>query len=269
MAQNHLLEGFFSYMGNKNSLCDWIIPQFPMHKTYVEVFGGTFAIGLNKPKIDGVVEIYNDFNSNLSNLFEIVRTRHEEFLEELDKTIISEEWHKKFYGNHSDFSPMENAVRYFYVMLYTFRGKYDGGFSYTAENSYCKMMERKREVIKEIHKRIKNVIVLNKNCFDVVRQNNDKDTLLYLDPPYVDTEQYYKHLAGTFGETEHIKLRDMLEQHKGHFFLSYEDDPLVSDLYRKFKIHRKQLFRGSSNTVRYEVLVTNYEPVQNLFSFPN
>lgn len=265
MARNSdLIASFFSYMGNKHNLVDWIVPYFPQHKTYVEVFGGTFAVGLNKPKSD--VEIYNDLNSNLANLFHVVRTDLDSFLSELDKCVVSEDWHKMFYNNHSKYTELENAVRYFYVMCFTFRGKYDGGFSYSAEASYGKMLQSKVQIIKEIHNRIKNVIILNKPCFDVIKQNNEKDTLLYLDPPYVNTEQYYKNLAGAFTETEHIRLRDMLEQHKGYFFLSYEDDELVSDLYRKFHIHRKQLLRESSGSKRYEVLVTNYMPQNTLFS---
>lgn len=261
---NELISGFFTYMGNKHDLAKWIIPYFPKHKVYAEIFGGTGAILLNKPKSQ--VEIYNDFNSNLSNLFHVVRTRYDEFVEQINKLVISEDWHKMFYKNHSGDNELENAIRYYYVMVFTFRGKYDGGFSYTSEPSFCNTLQRKLPELKDIHERIKNVIILNKTCFDVVKQNNDKDTLLYLDPPYVSTEMYYETLAGSFTETDHIKLRDLLEKHTGYFFLSYEDDELVSDLYGKFHIHRKELLRASSKSTKYEVLITNYKPQNTLFS---
>lgn len=262
-----LISGFFSYMGNKHDLAKWILPYFPQHKTYVEVFGGTFAIGLNKPKSQ--VEIYNDLNGNLSNLFHVVRTRYDEFVEQLNQMIVSEAWHKFFYKNHNDpNNELENAVRYYYVMCFTFRGKYDGGFSYTNEKSFTTTLQRKLPELKEIHDRIKNVIILNKTCFDVVKQNNQPDTLLYLDPPYVSTESYYETLAGGFTETDHVKLRDLLANHKGYFFLSYEDDELVSDIYHEFHIHRKNLLRASKNQVVEEVLVTNYKPQNTLFSIP-
>lgn len=261
---NDLISGFFSYMGNKHDLAKWIIPYFPKHKVYVEVFGGTFAIGLNKPKAD--VEIYNDLNGNLSNLFHVVRTRFDEFTAQLEQMIISEDWHKLFFGNHNDFDELENAIRYYYVMLFTFRGKYDGGFSYDDVPSFGNTLTRRIPELKDIHNRIKNTIILNKPCFDIIRQNNKPETLLYLDPPYVSTEMYYKNLAGSFTETDHIKLRDLLEKHTGFFFLSYEDDELVSDLYGKFHIHRKELLRQTSKTKKYEVLVTNYKPQNTLFS---
>lgn len=263
---NDLVSGFFSYMGNKHDLVDWIIPLFPQHKTYVEVFGGTFAIGLNLQDV-GQVKIYNDLNKDLSNLFHVVRTQYEDFQAEIDKMIVSEDWHKMFYRNHSDYTPLENAVRYYYVMCFTFRGKYDGGFSYTDERSFAEMLQRKKQDVKAIHERIKNVIILNKPCFDVIRQNNEEGTLLYLDPPYVSTESYYSTLAGGFTETDHIKLRDMLEKHKGYFFLSYEDDELVSDLYSGFHIHRKNLLRATNKSTRYEVLVTNYKQRTTLFNY--
>lgn len=259
-----LISGFFSYMGNKNNLVDWIVPKFPAHKTYVEVFGGTFAVGLNKPKSS--VEIYNDLNGNLSNLFHVVRTRYDEFVDEINKLVISEDWHKLFFKNHNGDDELENAIRYYYVMVFTFRGKYDGGFSYQPEVSFCKTLQRKLPELKAIHERIKEVIILNKSCFDIIKQNNSEDTLLYLDPPYVKTESYYETLAGQFTETDHIKLRDLLAKHKGKFFLSYEDDEMISDLYSNFHIYRKELTRQSSKTAIYEVLVTNHKPDNLLFS---
>lgn len=264
MASNgEMLQPFFTYMGNKLDLADWIIPHFPPHKIYIEVFGGTFSIGLNKPKSH--IEIYNDLNKSLSNLFHIVRTRYEEFCKQVDQFILAEEWYRMFHHNHDSEDELEDAVRYYFVMCLTFRGKYDGGFSYIKEKSYTEIFERKRGNLNDIHKRLKNVIITNKDCFTIVKQNNSEDTLLYLDPPYVNTEGYYKNLAGEFGVTEHIKLRDLLTKHKGYWFLSYEDDMLVCDLYREYIIHRKEITRGSSGVKKTEVLITNYKPQKTLF----
>lgn len=258
-----IVEPFFTYMGNKLELADWIVPFFPKHKTYVEVFGGTYAIGLNKPKAQ--IEIYNDYNRGLANLFHIVRTRYDEFSEQLDKCIISEEWYKTFHKDHNTSDELEDAIRFFYVMSLTFRGKFDGGFSYIKSPGFTEILEKKQAIVKAIHERIKNVIVLNKNYVDVIVQNNDAETLLYLDPPYVKTEVYYKSKAGSFKTTDHLQLRDLLYKHKGYFFLSYEDDPMIAELYSDCHIHRKQLTRNTNGVSIHEILVTNYKPTQTLF----
>ena len=72
--------GIVKWQGGKTSLLDEIVPRFPKgFKTYVEVFGGAGAVILNK-KIKTDVEIYNDYNSDLVNLFRVVKHRVFEFV---------------------------------------------------------------------------------------------------------------------------------------------------------------------------------------------
>lgn len=46
------------YLGGKNRIAPWIIGFFPPHKFYVEPFGGSAAVLLNKQP--AFLEIYND-----------------------------------------------------------------------------------------------------------------------------------------------------------------------------------------------------------------
>ena len=61
------------------------------------------------------------------------------------------------------------------------------------------------------------------------------DAFFYLDPPYVGTENYYKDIDG-FGIREHEELARMLKSIKGKFLLSYNDSPIVRELYKDFTI---------------------------------
>lgn len=258
----------FSYMGNKTSIVDWVISYFPPNypsMTYVEVFGGTGAVLMNK--IPSKVEIYNDFNSHLTNFFEVIRSHRDEFFEQLDQLIVSEDLYKYFYDN-IDNSPndIERAIRYFYIMSFCHKGKFNGGFSVIPDADYIQKLQWKKACLTYISKRMKNCLVTNKSYEKVITGNNREDVLLFLDPPYVNTEGYYKQLAGQFTQQDHIKLRDLLKKHKGTFVLSYEADPFVSDLYSDFMILGKNKYRPGKGEYAEEVLVTNRKETITLFS---
>lgn len=258
----------FSYMGNKTSIVDWVISYFPDGYTqmrYVEVFGGTGAVLMNKAP--SKVEIYNDFNSHLTNFFEVVRSNREEFFKQLDQLVVSEDLYKYFYEN-IDKSPndIERAVRYFYIMSFCHKGKFNGGFSVIPDENYIQKLTWKQACLTYISKRMKNCIITNKSYEKVITANNTEDTLLFLDPPYVKTEMYYKQLAGQFTQQDHLKLRDLLAEHKGIFVLSYEADSFVSDLYSDFTILGKNKYRPGKGSYAEEVLITNAKKSNTLFS---
>lgn len=257
----------FAYMGNKSTIVDWVISYFPPQYTkmrYVEVFGGTGRVLMEK--IPSEVEIYNDFNSHLTNFFEVVRSHKEEFFEQLDQLVISEDLYNYFYNN-IDKSPndIERAVRYFYIMSFCHKGKFNGGFSVIPEPSYTHKLETKKATLEYISRRLKNVLITNKSYEKIVTANNTENTFLYLDPPYVSTESYYSKLAGSFTQQDHLHLRDLLKKHKGTFLLSYEADPFVADLYSEFTILGKNKYRPGKGTSVEEVLVTNRKVNNTLF----
>lgn len=258
----------FAYMGNKATITQWIIENFPQGYSkmrYVEVFGGTARILLEK--IPSEVEIYNDFNSHLTNLFEVIRSHKEAFYEQLNQLIVSEDMYNYFYKEINN-SPndIERAIRYFYIMSFCHKGKFTGGFSVIPDKNYIHKFENKKATIDWISKRMKNVLVMNKSFEKVVTANNTSDTLLYLDPPYVSTETYYSKLAGAFTLQDHITLRDLLKKHKGQFILSYEADQLVNDLYSDFNIIGKNKWRPGRGEEVEEILVSNFKVENTLFN---
>lgn len=59
------------YLGGKNRIAPWIISFFPPHKFYVEPFGGSAAVLLNKQP--AFLEIYNDLYDRIVSFFEVLR----------------------------------------------------------------------------------------------------------------------------------------------------------------------------------------------------
>lgn len=78
---------------------------------------------------------------------------------------------------------------------------------------------------------------------------------LYLDPPYVEKEEYYgmQHTDRTF---DHEGLRDALRDRKTGWMLSYGDHPYVHELYKDFIIMRPpKWYYGTSKKMSSELLI--------------
>ncbi|MET5021041.1 DNA adenine methylase, partial [Burkholderia pseudomallei] len=59
------------WIGGKRSLADHIIPRFPKHDFYVEVFAGGAELYLLRPPAK--VEVVIDINGELVNLYRVVQ----------------------------------------------------------------------------------------------------------------------------------------------------------------------------------------------------
>ncbi|MGS1060095.1 DNA adenine methylase [Burkholderia glumae] len=60
-----------SYFGSKFRVAPWVLSHLPSHEIYVEPFGGSAAVLLQKPR--SRLEIYNDLDGEIVNLFRVVR----------------------------------------------------------------------------------------------------------------------------------------------------------------------------------------------------
>lgn len=84
------MNSFISWIGGKKLLRNKIIEQFPEeYDRYVEVFGGAGWVLFAKEKKG--IEVYNDINSNLVNLYKCVKYHPEALQKELDGILMSRE----------------------------------------------------------------------------------------------------------------------------------------------------------------------------------
>ena len=78
------MKSFIAWIGGKSLLAKRIISEFPDDiDRYVEVFGGGGSVLFAKDK-HADLEVYNDANSELVNLFRCMKYHREELEREID-----------------------------------------------------------------------------------------------------------------------------------------------------------------------------------------
>lgn len=78
------MNSFIPWVGGKGKLL-WIINKLmpDRYTRFIDVFGGSGTVTMCRPIQRGCMEVYNDFNSNLTNLFCCVKNRPMALLAEL------------------------------------------------------------------------------------------------------------------------------------------------------------------------------------------
>ncbi|MHB8579137.1 MAG: DNA adenine methylase [Ignavibacteriaceae bacterium] len=85
-----------------------------------------------------------------------------------------------------------------------------------------------------INTRLKKVQI---ECLDfekIIEKYDTKNTLFYVDPPYIGGEKYYNTQEVNFTSDDHERLSRILKKIKGMFVLSYYDHDIVRILYKGF-----------------------------------
>lgn len=228
------------YFGGKWILSNWIISHFPNHKIYVEPFGGAASVLLRKPR--SYAEIYNDLNSEIVNLFKITRDQGQELKKLLYNTPFSREEFNLSYEPTDD--PIEQARR---TIVRSFQGFGADSGSSNNKTGFRSNSNRSgttpahdwknyAEAFDEIIERLRGVVIENRDAMDVCKAHDSKDTLHYIDPPYVHATRSahgYKH---EMNDQQHIDLADSLNKLDGMIILSGYPSKLYEELYSDWKM---------------------------------
>lgn len=102
-------------VGGKSKLSKDIISLFPKHKHYVEVFGGGLSVLFAKQR--SKLESVNDINSELINLFKIIRDKPESLSYVLEQMLISREVFEDIKTKKDAPSNDIKRAAYFYYLI--------------------------------------------------------------------------------------------------------------------------------------------------------
>lgn len=257
--------GAFPYPGSKGRLADWIIDHIPDHQCYVEPFGGSAAVLLQKPK--STVEILNDRDGDIVHFYKVLRDREEELVEWLKQTPFSRDLHRKYshqyYAGYRPDDDLERAGRWFYLRNTQFAQKYTcfSGFRLCQPRNHASVYQNRTDRLHAVADRLRHVQVANRDYVDLVDRTDAEDTCFYFDPPYVDVgDDIYSHEEAF----DHDRFVDVLEDTEANWIVSYTDLPssLNDDYYVVEQSARGTMRAGQGgweqeNTER---LVMNFDP---------
>jgi len=216
-----------------------LVPLLPPHKIYVEVFGGAANILLAKPP--SRIEVYNDANGQLVNLFETIRNHPLLFLERCQNLLYSRQlydaWKDQLVKNFegADVDNVEAAVRTAYTITSSFTGDPVKGWAFDrtgsggGSNRWASIWDK----IAYVSRRLRRVNIDHLDFRKCIEYWDTPATLFFLDPPYYQRNSPKFYL---FSKQDHLDLASMLRTVQGKWMLTYDDTEEVRALYNKFNI---------------------------------
>jgi len=246
-----------------------ILERIPLHKVYVEPFGGSATVLFAKQPSE--VEIYNDLDSALYNFFKVLRDKPDELYHLVQFTEYGRQVLKEavdVYRNPQLYSDVKWAWSVFVVYNLSWCGRETLFMLHKNPRvikHVVKKFNKRKNALMEMAQRLRNVIIENRDCHKVLDYWDSEDTLFYLDPPYLpQTRVVKKYYDYEMHEADHIKLLQHIKQLKGKVLLSGYDNPLYDeylDGWYKMVIskYKRMTGLGSSTKHVHETLWWNYD----------
>lgn len=267
------LKSPIAWYGGKAYYAEWLIERFPDHRVYVEPFGGAANVLLRKPRSE--VEVYNDIDDRVVNLFRVIRDPEQ--FERLRLLLDLTPYARGEFAALLDLPPTDDPVekaRRFFAVCRQARGGI--GMSKLTKNAWATSKRTRREMAEPVSKylsaidgledvatRFRTVMIESRPAIELIQQYDGDDTFFYLDPPYMP-ETRHGNKAATYAHEmtldDHAALLDTLLQIKGKAMLSGYAAPLYDDRLKDWR--REELITkahmSNSGEERVEVIWFNY-----------
>ena len=277
--KNKLVAPFLKWVGGKRQLIPSIVNNLPKNignLNYVEPFIGGGAVLFHlQPKN----AILNDFNTELINVYSTIKNNLDELIEDLRKHKNESDYFYSIRGldRNSDFSKLtdvERASRIIYLNKTCFNGLYrvnNAGEFNAPFGRYQNPNIVNEPTLKAVNKYLNaNNIRFNSGDYEDVLKELDKNSFVYLDPPYHPlsvNSNFTGYVQGGWNIYDQVRLRetcDILRSKGIKFLLSNSDSDFIKDQYKDYKITTVKAIRtinsdGEKRGEINEVLIKNYD----------
>lgn len=217
--------------GSKTRLLKKLLPLIPPHVCSCEVFGGSLAFTLAKPRSE--VEIVNDINGDLVALYRNAQRHLPEIIRQIETAFSSRELLHHFKAQPG-YTEIERAARFLVRSKTSFSG---GMTSFAVAKTKGGGAAFSRESVKHqlaaIHERLDKVVVENLPWQRMFKNYDAPSTFWFLDPPYLDAPT---------GAYDGWKEKDMAEfgkevlRLKGKFIVTVDDSAFNRRLFGDCKM---------------------------------
>lgn len=289
-----------NYIGGKYKLLPQIMPLFPKNiRTFVDLFCGGCNVGINA-RAQKVI-----FNDNLSYLIDLYKTFNlldsnevishvESRIRQYNLSLTNEDGYKEL---RKLYNSQRNPLDLFVLVAYSFNHQIRFNNSHEFNNPFGKerssfnpkMKSNLSAFLDKLQDKTSEFVCFNFDNFDF--SSCTVDDFVYCDPPYLITTGTYNDGKRGFtgwNDNEEIKLLNILSQlndknikfglsnvltHKGK-----RNDILIewAEANNFFVIHLNKSYSNSNYHTNCrnsqgtdEVLITNYQPIQEYSLFNN
>ena len=289
MSKNKQVKPFLKWVGGKTKLLSELEKNLPKKLTkrsfnYVEPFLGGGAVFFHLVQKFNIEKAYlNDLNSKLIDVYEDVRDKNTELIQQLKKIesdyYSSNDKKSFFLDQREKFNFSKKSIQKSGLFIFLNKTGFNGMYRENSKGEYnipfgqmknpliCNkdLLEKTSKLLKD-----KEVIFSSKSFEKVAA--NDKEVFYYLDPPYrpiSKTSSFTDYTKSSFNDKTQFALKEYCDKidQKGNFFMqsnSYSDDGFFQNLYKNRKIKTLKVMRtisadGSKRNKTKEIIIKNYE----------
>lgn len=235
-----------------------ILPLFGDHTCYVEPFAGAAALYFLKQPSE--VEVLNDINGELVNLYRVIKHHLEEFVRQFKWALTSRrifEWQQM--TRPETLTDIQRAARFYYLQKLSFGGRVDGQSFGTATTSAPRLnLLRFEEDLSAAHLRLSDTYIENLPWHQCVERYDRPHTLVYCDPPYWETEGY----GVEFGIEEYHRLAGLAKSMQGTMIISVNDHPTMRETFKGLEMRTVAIsytVGGGAGVDRNELVIGNWK----------
>jgi len=217
----------FGYPGGKSRSLEQLLHHLPVRRSYVEPFGGSGVVLLNRPV--SALEVYNDRYSGVVAFYRCLRdeSKLNAMIDRLDLAVSAKEewiWCADTWQNCQD--DVERAARWFYMHTYSFSNKGRCWGRQTKSKSMAGKVRDKLTTFNTIHRRFKHVQIENQDWRECIKDYGSRETVFYHDPPYLYDVSYSKIYDHGMRKSDHEQLLNTIFSTKGFHAISGYASPL-------------------------------------------
>ncbi|MDQ1340976.1 MAG: hypothetical protein QG567_2134, partial [Campylobacterota bacterium] len=222
---------FIKWAGGKRQLIKKIKENMPKsYNSYFEPFIGGGALYFElKPQRAFI----NDYNSELTNLYSVVKHKPRELIEDLKLHKNTAEYYYKLRRldrepNYKELPEHKRASRFIYLNKTGFNGLYR--VNKAGENNVPFGRYKNPDIVNQ-ENILKCSLLLNNTTittgdFTLIKEHIKKGDFIYLDPPYVPistTASFTAYTKAGFTQEDQLRLKelcDFINEAEGYFLLS-------------------------------------------------